>query len=90
MENWRQAVEDEARTWKGTPFHHKGRVKGVGVDCGGYLHCVYSQFFPLPEFPREYASDWAVHSENEIYLDWIAPFVVEVKAPVQGGLTLAR
>jgi NlpC/P60 family putative phage cell wall peptidase len=25
----------EARTWIGTPFHHQGRVKGVGVDCIG-------------------------------------------------------
>lgn len=25
-----------ARTWKGTPFHHQGRLKGVGVDCIGY------------------------------------------------------
>lgn len=26
-----------ARTWKGTPFHHQGRRKGVGVDCIGYI-----------------------------------------------------
>ena len=26
-----------ARTYKGTPFHHQGRVKGVGVDCIGLL-----------------------------------------------------
>lgn len=25
----------EGRTWLRTPFHHQGRVKGVGVDCGG-------------------------------------------------------
>ena len=25
----------EARTWLGTPFHHQGRLKGVGVDCAG-------------------------------------------------------
>lgn len=27
----------EARTWLGTPFHHQGRVKGVGVDCIGLV-----------------------------------------------------
>ena len=26
-----------ARGWIGTPFHHQGRVKGVGVDCIGLL-----------------------------------------------------
>ena len=28
---------EEARTWIGTPFHHQGRVKGVGVDCAGLI-----------------------------------------------------
>ena len=27
----------EARTWAGTPFHHQGRFKGVGVDCLGLV-----------------------------------------------------
>lgn len=27
----------EARTWLGTPFHHQGRIKGVGVDCVGLV-----------------------------------------------------
>ncbi len=26
-----------ARTWLGTPYHHQGRLKGVGVDCAGLL-----------------------------------------------------
>ena len=26
-----------ARTWLGTPYHHQGRVKGAGVDCGGLV-----------------------------------------------------
>lgn len=26
-----------ARSWLGTPFHHQGRVKGVGVDCAGLV-----------------------------------------------------
>ena len=32
-----QAVINAARTWKGTPFHHQARVKGVGVDCAGLV-----------------------------------------------------
>ena len=27
----------EARTWIGTPFHHQGRLKAVGVDCIGAM-----------------------------------------------------
>lgn len=26
-----------ARSWIGTPFHHQGRVRGVGCDCVGLL-----------------------------------------------------
>ncbi len=26
-----------ARTWLGTPYHHQGRLKGVGVDCAGLI-----------------------------------------------------
>ena len=26
-----------ARGWLGTPWHHQGRVKGVGVDCVGVV-----------------------------------------------------
>lgn len=33
----RQQLIDEARTWLGTPYHHQGRVKGVGVDCINFV-----------------------------------------------------
>jgi len=29
-----------ARTYLGTPFHHQGRLPGVGLDCVGVLICV--------------------------------------------------
>ena len=28
-------VVRQARTWLNTPYHHQGRLKGVGVDCAG-------------------------------------------------------
>lgn len=30
-------VVAEARRWIGTPFHHQGRLLGVGVDCAGLV-----------------------------------------------------
>jgi cell wall-associated NlpC family hydrolase len=30
-------IVTEARTWKGTRFVHQGRVKGLGVDCVGFI-----------------------------------------------------
>lgn len=36
----RGEIVRQARTWLGTPFHHQGRLKGVGVDCAGLVICV--------------------------------------------------
>ncbi len=33
----RDMVIDEILTWLGTPYHHLGRAKGVGVDCAGLI-----------------------------------------------------
>jgi NlpC/P60 family putative phage cell wall peptidase len=33
----RSEVIEAARSWLGTPFHHQGRVRGVGVDCAGVI-----------------------------------------------------
>jgi cell wall-associated NlpC family hydrolase len=33
----RAKIVAEARSWIGTPFHHQGRLKGVGVDCAGLV-----------------------------------------------------
>lgn len=33
----RDAIVAEARDWIGTPFHHQGRLKAVGVDCIGLV-----------------------------------------------------
>ena len=33
----RNHLIDVARSWLNTPYHHAGRIKGVGVDCGTLL-----------------------------------------------------
>lgn len=33
----REEFIEELRTWVGTPFHHQGRWKGLGVDCAGLV-----------------------------------------------------
>lgn len=86
---WRQWVVQEARTWLYTPYQHKGRIKKVGVDCGGILYETYYQILgPFKQFPNDYPPDWSVHRENEIYLDFIMPYVVEVPRPAVGGFSL--
>jgi cell wall-associated NlpC family hydrolase len=86
----RRSILAEAESWIGTPYHHMARCKGVGVDCGGLLYEVYNPHYgPLPAMPV-YPQDWALHTENEIYLDFIAPFVREVRYPVAGGIALLQ
>lgn len=87
---WRDALLAEAQTWKWTPYQHRGRVKGVGVDCGGLIYELYNPWFgPFKPFPNDYPPDWAAHKEgNELYLDFIRPYVEEVKKVPPAGFTL--
>lgn len=39
----REAIVAAARAMLGTPFHHQGRVPGVGVDCAGLVVCALQQ-----------------------------------------------
>lgn len=32
-----EQIVAEARTYIGTPFHHQGRLKGIGIDCIGLI-----------------------------------------------------
>ena len=49
-------ISDTAKTYIGTPFHHLGRVKKVGIDCIGIVLGVAEELkIPLiihPEFKR--------------------------------------
>lgn len=87
---WRALLETEARTWLYTPYLHKGRVKGVGVDCGGILYELYNPWLgPFKPFPDNYPPDWALHKEgHEIYLDFVMDYVEEIEEPVAGGFSL--
>lgn len=51
-----------ARTYLGTPWHHQGRVKGVGIDCLGELVCTAHELglpvedrtdYPMEPVPAE-------------------------------------
>lgn len=42
LTNSQLRIIEEARKWIGTPFHHQGRVKDVGVDCLGLVVGVFN------------------------------------------------
>lgn len=89
-DEWRAQVCAEARTWLNTPYVPKGRVKGVGTDCGGILYQLYNPIFgPFAAFPQDYSADWAAHGhDGERYLDFIKPYVHEVREVLPGGFSL--
>ena len=86
---WRDRAVVEALTWLGTPYVPRARVKGVGCDCGGILYEIYNPYFgPFAPFPTDYPVDWACHSEEQRYLNFIMPYVHEVEMSGKGGFAL--
>ena len=92
----RNAAIAEARTWLGTPYHHRARVKGAGVDCLLLLHEVYThsgvfdavgidpQTIAIPEYP----ADIMLHRNEETYLDGIRQYAAEVDETTPGNIAL--
>jgi cell wall-associated NlpC family hydrolase len=59
----RSAVLVEARNWLGTPYHHMGRVKGVGADCATFPAEVYAAVGLIaPPDIDFYPPDWHLHA----------------------------
>lgn len=48
-------IVTEARTWLNTPFRHQGRLKGLGVDCAGFVALVAQNAgLTYVEIPSDY------------------------------------
>lgn len=76
--SWREAIVAEALTWEGTPYHHRARVKGVGVDCAQYPAAVYHAVGLVPDLRPQYDSEWFLHRDEELYLEWVRPHAREI------------
>jgi NlpC/P60 family putative phage cell wall peptidase len=60
------AIVAEARSWIGTPYVHRGSLKGIGCDCLGLVLGVWRACVgPLPERVPPYAPDWAEAGAGE-------------------------
>lgn len=83
-----KAVE-EALTWVGTPYHHQGRVKGAGVDCGTLICEVYEAVGLMDHLdPRPYPQDWHLHQMGQRYLELILQVCLPVEVPEPGDIVL--
>lgn len=58
-----------ALQWNGTPYHHHGRVKGVGVDCAQLVAAVALETGIMsPELAvqiPDYPTQWHLHNREE-------------------------
>lgn len=88
----RADVVAEALTWLGTPYHHRARLKGVGVDCAQILIAIYAGLSLAPEIdPGEYARDWHLHQGEELYMAWLKQAGARpVQTPGLGDMALFR
>jgi cell wall-associated NlpC family hydrolase len=75
----RKQVIAAAETWLGTPYHHMGRLKGVGCDCLTLLAAVYHEagIVPAIEIPF-YPPDWHLHRSIERYVEGLREYAREV------------
>jgi cell wall-associated NlpC family hydrolase len=92
----RAAVVTEAGAWLRTPFHHEGRLKGIGVDCLMLLAEVYERAGIIPHLAvPHYTPDWFLHRNEELYLGGMENHAAEVagppdRAPQPGDIIIAK
>lgn len=87
----REEVVAEARSWISTPYAHRGRIKGYGVDCGQILIEVY-QAVGLAEKVDAgmYSCDWHLHRSEERYLGIVSTYADPVAEPLPGDIVLFK
>lgn len=67
----RADVVAEALSWKGTPWHHMARLKGVGVDCAQFPAAVYEAAGLIAHVEPDYPQQWMMHRERELFVEWV-------------------
>lgn len=87
----RERIIAEAMEWEGTPYVPEARVKGRqgGADCLTFAVGVYENcgLIPKQTIPH-YSKDWHLHQTEEIYLNAVLEYCVEVDAPLPGDLVM--
>lgn len=74
----RAAIALEAFSWLSTPYHHSGRLKGIGVDCAMLPALVYHAVGLVPMLEPEYSPQWMLHHDEEQFLGWVRPHTREI------------
>jgi len=76
-----------ARRWLGTPWHHQGRLIGVGVDCGGLVVGVAQSLgLAVADHPPGYARVPDGHSLRRI----VEQQCIRIPCSEEGAVALFR
>lgn len=68
----RAAIVAEAHTWLRTPYHHRARCKGAGVDCAQILIAVFAAVGLIEDFDTgQYPRDWMLHRDEERFREFV-------------------
>jgi cell wall-associated NlpC family hydrolase len=86
-----QAVEI-ARSWKGTPYVLRGRVKGAGADCATFLleYLVEIGAAPANAMLPLYTSDWFCHSSDQRYMRNLMKYAAQIAEGICRGAVDAQ
>lgn len=83
----REAIVKEALSWINTPYHHMGRIKGAGTDCGMLLLGVFENCGLLEHAKVDYyPHDWHLHRDKQQYLGWLCQYTKKVDEPQPGDI----
>ncbi|HWU74408.1 MAG TPA: NlpC/P60 family protein [Sphingomonas sp.] len=82
-------VVREALGWEGTPYHHRARLRGVGVDCAMLPAAVYEAVGLIPRVEPDYSPQWMLHRDEEQFLGWVTRFAREIPRDLVGPGDLA-
>lgn len=67
---------EAARSWTGTPYHHRARVKGAGVDCGQLIIMAHVEAGLIdPVETGYYSSDWHLHRDQDRYIEFVERYL---------------
>lgn len=90
----RALIVAEARTWLKTPWRHRQRCRGAGVDCAQFLVGVFSALGYVPAVDLGYyPADWHLHNDEPRFLDVLAEYADELPEgtiPLPGDVAMFR
>ena len=89
MKDARAAVIAEAMDFRGSRYHHMGRVKGAGVDCLTLIVEAYERAGVIPHYDLPYYSpQFNLHRSTETYLQGLLGFGREIEEPLPADIVI--